>query len=268
MADFLQTMAEASAARWQRAAAREELAALRARALAAPPAPALKLHPDFDLIAEVKRASPSAGSLAAEVDPAARTAAYVQGGAAAVSVLTEPERFAGSLEDLAAAAAASSAPVMRKDFLVAPYQVYEARAHGAGGVLLIVALLDDVSLDACLRAADACGLFVLLEAFDAADLARAGAVAGGSRLVGVNTRDLRSLAVDPTRLAALAPELPRGAVCVAESGLALPKDAAEARRLGYRAALVGGALMRAEAPGARVADFLRAGREAAQEVRA
>src|SRR5690606_28046720 len=161
---------------------------------------------------------------------------------------------------------------MRKDFLVSPRQVLEARAAGAGGVLLIVAMLDDAALGEMLAAAREQGLFVLLEAFDEPDLERAAALlAGGTTpgdalvLVGVNSRDLRTLAVDPERLARLAPRLPAGIAAVAESGLHTPADAATAAALGYRLALVGTALMRAADPARLAADMLAAGRRTVTE---
>jgi indole-3-glycerol phosphate synthase len=272
MTDFLGAMAQSSAARAVAARQAESERALRTRALATPPPPSLQLHPGgFDLIAEVKRHAPSSGRLAAAADAtpafAARQAdAYVRAGVAAISVLTEPDRFAGSLDDLAAAAKAVPAPVMRKDFLTDPYQVLEARAAGAGGVLLILRILDDARLGELLAAAAEMQLFVLLEAFDEGDLARADAVlpgvvsAGTAALVGVNTRDLESLAVDPQRLAALSHRLPKAVPCVAESGIETPDDATHAVRSGYQLALVGSALMKADAPTKLAAAMIDAGR--------
>lgn len=266
MMNFLADMAVRSAARVRAARATQGEAALLAACRAALPVTPLRLG-GFDVIAEVKRSSPAEGALAESDDVAARARAYARGGAAAVSVLTEPARFDGSLADLETASAAlrgSGVPAMRKDFLVDPWQVLEARAAGAGGVLLIVAMLDDAVFAELLAAAHEQGLFVLLEAFDEADLERAanclpGPADGAPRLVGVNTRDLRTLAVEPARLARLAPLLPRGVPAVAESGLHLPADAAAAAGLGYCAALVGTALMRAEDPGALIAAMRAAG---------
>ncbi len=269
---FLAQMAQGSAERVRRArAARGEAALLDACRLQPSPPP-LVLE-GFDMIAEIKRHSPAEGALGAATDVAARARAYAQAGAAAVSVLTEPERFGGSLDDLAAATGALdglAVPAMRKDFLVDPWQVLEARAAGAGGVLLIIAMLADAALGEMLAAAREHGLFVLLEAFDEADLERAGphlaaATAPAPVLVGVNSRDLRTLAVDPARLARLAPRLPPGVPAVAESGLHSAADAAEAAAQGYRLALVGTALMRAADPGALVAAMLAAGRNKARE---
>ena len=177
-----------------------------------------------------------------------RVQAYAQGGAATVSVLTEPTRFDGALSHLeqAAAALAGRIPVMRKDFLVDRYQVYEARAAGAGGVLLIVRMLDDKALAILLESCIEMRLFALLEAFDEADLSRACALVERYRrdatlLVGVNSRDLETLRVSTERLATLAPRLPTGVPRVAESGIESGADAAQCVRAGYDLALVGGA---------------------------
>ena len=237
----------------------------------------------FDLIAEVKARSPSEGSLVGRRPDGEergsrgdRALQYVQGGAAAISVLTEPSRFDGSLEhlvDVVHAVTGAGVPVMRKDFLVDRRQILEARAAGASGVLLIVAMLTDGELADLLACAREHSLFVLLEAFDEQDLGRIRALLENGRcaedaanrvlLVGINVRDLRTLAVDNTRLARLAPRLPDGAVCVAESGLAAPEDAAAAARLGYHMGLVGTALMRSADPAALVSDMLLAGRASA-----
>jgi indole-3-glycerol phosphate synthase len=264
--NFLADMAARSAARVRAARAMRGEAELLAACRAAPPVTPLRLGA-FELIAEIKRTSPAEGALAVTGDVTERARAYARAGAVAVSVLTEPARFDGSLADLAAVSAAlqgSGVPAMRKDFLVDPWQVLEARAAGAGGVLLIVAMLDDAALAELLAAAHEQDLFVLMEAFDEADLERAAKCLAGPtgdalRLVGVNTRDLRTLAVDPARLARLAPRLPAGVPAVAESGLHVAADAAAAARLGYCAALVGTALMRAEDPGALIAAMRAAG---------
>ena len=187
--------------------------------------------------------------------------AYAQGGAAAVSVLTEPARFGGSLEHLSRAGAALApfkVPAMRKDFLVDPYQVLEARVAGAGGVLLIVRMLPRSQLLVLLDAAAEHSLFVLLEAFDADDLhaarevlaARGPARVGGADniLIGINSRDLQTLEVVPERFEALAPRLPPDLPAVAESGVATASDAVRMMRLGFRLALVGTALMSHDDP--------------------
>jgi indole-3-glycerol phosphate synthase len=175
MAGFLDEMAEGSRARLEAARAREPLAALRARCADLPPPPPLRRAGGFDLIAELKLRSPALGTLAsAAADPRQRVREYAAGGAAAVSVLTEPTRFDGSLAHLSAAAAElapAGVPAMRKDFLVDPYQLHEARAAGAGGALLIIRMLSRATLTEMLDSARELGLFVLLEAFDASDLA-------------------------------------------------------------------------------------------------
>ena len=194
---------------------------------------------------------------------------YTLGGAAAISVLTEPTRFAGTLQHLQeVVAAAPDTPVMRKDFLVEPVQIEEARGAGASGVLLIATMLSDTKLGDMLECAFYHDMFVLLETFDADDLARASALLErpvhqdraqrGQFLVGVNTRNLRSLEVDADRLAQLAPLLP-AAKCVAESGLRSVEDIAHAANLGYHLALVGSALMRSDDPSMLVADMRTAG---------
>jgi indole-3-glycerol phosphate synthase len=268
---LLDEMRESSAERVRQALRRESAAALARRAAEAPAAPALRLSPaGFDVIAELKLRSPAAGVLKdAAHDWRARIAAYARAGAAAVSVLTEPTRFDGSLEHLEEAArvlAPWRVPAMRKDFLVDPYQVLEARAAGAGGVLVIVRMLSRARAGTLLDTAAELGLFVLLEAFDAADLEEARRLIDrtGSRrgevLVGINSRDLVSLEVDVRRFAELAPALPADAAAVAESGVTTPADAVTMRRLGYRAALIGTALMTRDDPAALLAEILSAAR--------
>lgn len=269
MSDFLAQMARASAAR--AAAIR---GAFRSSDFDQPLVP-LALE-RFDVIAEIKERSPAEGVLAAAGDDRAeRARRYVAGGAAAISVLTEPQRFRGALEHLRQAVAAvdGAVPVMRKDFLVASRQVEEARSAGASGVLLIAAIQDDRALRAMLACAFDLGLFVLLECFDEDDLLRAAKLMESDRvaaralegglLIGVNARNLRTLAVEPDRLRSLASRLPEGAVCVAESGLRSADDAGEAAALGYRMALVGTALMRAAEPADLLRRMLRAGRDLA-----
>ncbi len=270
MPDFLSQMARSSASRAAKAKRAESETDLRNRAANRPPPPPLQLHAScFDLFAEVKRVAPSAGVLADSDDPEVvikQADSYVRGGAAALSVLTEPEMFCGSLDDLAVAARAVPVPVMRKDFLVDPYQVFEARAAGAAGVLLILRLLDDARLGEMIDAASEAGLFVLLEAFDAGDLGRAGDRVpifnkhDIQTLVGLNARDLTSLEVDNQRLADLAGAFPKGVPRVAESGLATPEDAGRMAALGYQVALVGSALMRADDPSKLTAAMIDAGR--------
>ena len=269
MSDFLRTMAAGSA---ERAAALSET--WSARDFDRPAAP-LNLG-SFDLIAEIKERSPLAGELASgSGSRTERARQYLEGGAAAISVLTEPSRFGGDmshLREVAAAVSGAGMPVMRKDFLVDVRQVLEARAAGASGVLLIVAMLGDERLSRMLDCAFEHSLFVLLESFDEDDLRRTKNLLeigrysdrAGRRqlLVGVNSRNLRTLQVEPRRLERLAPLLPDGAVAVAESGLRTPEDAALASSLGYRVALIGTALMREGNPGALIGDMLVAGRGA------
>ncbi len=243
------------------------------RARGAAPAPPLRLSAGgFDVIAEFKLRSPAAGPLGvASADWPERVRAYARGGACAVSVLTEPSRFDGALDHLVQAAAAlrgADVPAMRKDFLVDPYQVVEARAAGAGGVLIIVRMLERARLAELLDAAAEHGLFVLLEAFDEADLAAAGELLGARAstappvLVGLNCRDLATLQVDPERFASLAPRMPAGWPAVAESGVATPADARRMRGLGYRLALIGTALMACADPAVLLREILAAGRTA------
>ncbi|MEX1993064.1 MAG: indole-3-glycerol-phosphate synthase [Steroidobacteraceae bacterium] len=274
MSGFLDAMARSSRSRVAAAVAREPIAALRVRSLGTPPAPTLSRGGPFDLIAEYKRRSPSAGELAGNADLVDRVTAYAEAGAIAVSVLTEPSAFDGSLtqaEEAAHALAPLGVPVLRKDFLVDPYQLYETRAVGAGGALLIVRLLSDARLAEMLDCARELGLFVLLEAFDAADIERAAAAAGGLSparaaevLLGVNCRDLQTLEVEPQRLRELAPRLPDEWPRVAESGIASPDDCADAARAGYDMALVGSVLMSARDPAAVIRIMLAASHRAAR----
>ncbi|MBT8108408.1 MAG: indole-3-glycerol-phosphate synthase [Gammaproteobacteria bacterium] len=263
MSDFLATMAQSSA---ERAASAGPIAAARLDK------PVVPLELDaFDVIAEIKDRSPAEGGLTARgVDRTTRAQQYAEGGAAAISVLTEPSRFDGSLDHLEQVTkAVPGTPVMRKDFLVEPVQILEARAAGASGVLVIAAMLDDTQLRAMLDCAGEHGMFVLLESFDEEDLARSSMLLdnpsyrecadAGQLLFGVNTRNLRTLHVDPERLANLAPALPAGR-CVAESGLHSAADAAVVAGLGYRLALVGTALMRSEDPATLVTAMREAGR--------
>jgi indole-3-glycerol phosphate synthase len=272
MSGFLDDMASLSAARVAEAIRHESANALERRARRAAPSAPLRLSASgFDVIAELKLRSPAAGRLSdVSEDWLGRVAAYARGGAAAVSVLTEPSRFDGSLEHLRQAAALLAplgVPAMRKDFLVDPYQVLEARAAGAGGVLVILRMLTRPRIEELLDVAAEHGMFVLLEAFDDVDLAmardlktsraarrashRAGGGAGGDNpmggaepiLIGVNCRDLQTLKVVQERFAALASLLPDGWPAVAESGVASGLDARRMRQLGYRMALIGTALM-------------------------
>jgi indole-3-glycerol phosphate synthase len=203
------------------------------------------------VIAEVKRRSPSKGPIRLDADAAQLATEYQRGGAAAVSVLTEPLHFAGSPDDLRAVRAAVELPVLRKDFVTVPYQVWEARAWGADAVLLIVAALAEAELRALLDEAAAAGLDALVEVHDAAEAAVARAV--GATLVGVNARDMATLDVDLGRFAAIRADLPDGAVVVAESGIRDRADVEAVQAAGADAVLVGEFLVRADDPAAAIA---------------
>lgn len=198
------------------------------------------------LIAETKKASPSKGVLAQEYDPAALASVYAANGAAAVSVLTESAHFQGSLEHLAAVKAAvgpEGAPALRKDFLFDPYQLSEARAHGADAALLIVALLDPEQLREMLDAAQRIWLQCLVETHNERELETA--LSAGAEIIGVNHRDLRTFEVDMTLTARLRPLVPQGRMVVAESGINSAEDVAALQRAGVNGVLVGEALMTA-----------------------
>jgi len=302
--DFLEQMARSSYERLREALRTQSEAALLSKAQALPPPPPLRIHPaGFDLIAEMKLRSPAVGQLksADDEDIAARVTGYARAGAAAVSVLTEPSRFDGSLQHLERAARALAplrVPAMRKDFIVDPYQVIEARVAGAGGVLVILRMLEREQVSALLDCARSLGLFVLLEAFDASDLeamhgivsdflravtasdtaardrgssTERGTSAGSASaplLAGLNCRDLTTLQIVPERLVELAPLLPTSVPRVAESGVVTAEDAGRVARAGYGFALVGSALMQGADPGALAVAMLEAGRRAAGDCEA
>jgi indole-3-glycerol phosphate synthase len=268
---FLDDMMRSSAERVAEALRHESAQALERRARQAPPAPPLRLSDTgFDVIAELKLRSPAAGQLGSRrEDWLGRVADYARGGAAAVSVLTEPSRFDGSLEHLRRAAevlAPLGVPAMRKDFLVDCYQVLEARAAGAGGVLVILRMLSRQQSVEIMTAAAEHGMFVLLEAFDEVDLDLAGELLAARSapreqiLVGVNCRDLDTLEVVPGRFAALAPSLPAGWPAVAESGVSGGSDARRMRQLGYGVALIGTALMACDNPSQLLREIFDAAR--------
>jgi indole-3-glycerol phosphate synthase len=211
----------------------------------------------ISVIAEVKRASPSRGVLAEISDPAALAADYQAGGAATISVLTEERRFGGSLEDLRAVRNAVSIPVLRKDFIVSSYQLWEARAAGADLALLIVAALSDNELIGLVDRARSIGLTPLVEVHDEEQLRRA--VDAGAELIGVNARDLTTLEVDRDTFARLAPLMPSGVVRVAESGVRGPHDVLEYARNGADVVLVGETLVTGKDPRTAVADMVAAG---------
>lgn len=256
--DFLGAMSASSRQRVSLARAQLGDAEIQARALDTPAPPRLHLSARrFDVIAEVKFRSPAAGQLRAgsEEQVNSRVAGYAEAGAAAVSVLTEPSHFDGSLSHLKTAVRALDGriPAMRKDFLVDPYQVCEARLFGAGGVLLIVRLITDAEAGALIECAVRLRLFVLLETFDEADIGRAGALvkqysSTAELLVGVNCRDLKTLEVVPGRLEDLVRGLPDSVPRVAESGVSTAQDAGRIAIAGYDVALVGSALMNALEP--------------------
>lgn len=271
--DFLATMAASSRARVAAARREQSEVEIWRWAEASPPAPRLQLSPaGFDVLAEVKLRSPAVGQLrGGDEDVSARVTRYASAGAAAISVLTEPDRFDGSLDHLEQAARAlalaGGVPAMRKDFLVDPYQVAEARLAGAGGILIIVRMLERAELDALIEAAGRLGLFVLIETFDEADIriARELVAAHGGRaqlLIGINSRDLVTLKVVPGRLEELVGLLPADVPRVAESGVGNAEDAARLSRAGYEMALIGSALMTAEDPASLLAAMIAAGRGA------
>jgi indole-3-glycerol phosphate synthase len=276
MSDFLEQMAISSRRRADVLRAGRGEDDLYRRAREADAAPALRLSQQgFDLIAEIKLASPSEGRLAIDAQGiAGRASTYGRSGACAVSVLTEPDFFGGDIRHLETAAvelAVSGIPVLAKDFIIDPCQVCEARIAGAGGILLIIRMLDNGTASEILELSLELGMFVLLEAFDHEDLARAGALIRNRTqktdqvLVGLNTRDLQSLKVDPDRLMRLAGDFPAGVARVAESGIDNENDAARVAGLGYSLALVGTALMKDPDPGTRIEKMLQAARQVASQ---
>ena len=234
----------------RRATEPADLLAARAAASRVPQGPlfaARLARPDtVNVIAECKRRSPSRGVLAAAYDPVAQAQAYERGGAAAISVLTEPSFFDGSLAHLAAVRAAVDVPLLRKDFIVDEYQLLEARVAGADAILLIVSALASARLAHLHAAAQAMGLAVLVEVHDEPELDVA--IAAGASIIGVNNRNLRTLAVDTAVSERLGQRLPKGVVAVSESGLSGPADVVRMQAAGYHAFLVGERLMAAGDP--------------------
>ncbi len=228
-----------------RAAAAAPARSLRAALRAAPPA----------IIAEIKRASPSKGSIRADLDAPAQARTYVRGGAAAISVLTEGKYFHGSLADLAAVRAAVQVPVVRKDFILDRRQLLAGRAHGADAALLIVGFLPPGKLAELMAAARGIGLEALVEVHDEEELARA--LDAGADIIGINNRCLRTLEVDLAVSERLLPRVPPACVTVVESGILGPADAARLRRAGASAFLVGEYLVRAADPAAAIAELRR-----------
>jgi len=255
MADILQKILETKRVELAAARAAVPLAALEAQARAAGPVrdfvAALRgriAAGQPAVIAEIKKASPSKGLLRADFDPPAIAADYERGGAACLSVLTDAQYFQGSPQYLRVARAACSLPVLRKDFIVDPYQVIEARAMGADCVLLIVAALDPATLRALELLALSLGMAVLVEVHDADELGVA--LELRTPLVGINNRDLRSFATRLETTIGLLPRIPAHKLVVTESGILAPADVALMRRHGVQAFLVGEAFMRAPQPGA------------------
>ncbi len=249
--DFLEGILERKRAEVGEREARVSASELEARCARAPAPRSLSaaLSPSGGptrIVAELKRASPSAGALA-DFDPARLAATYARGGAAALSILTDGPGFQGSLEDVDRARAAVQLPILRKDFVVDRYQLLEARAHGADAALLIAAALGD-RLAELLRAATELGLEALVEVHSRDELDRA--LEAGARLVGVNNRDLRSFAVDLATSEALVPLVPGAVRAVAESGIRGPADVRRLRRAGAANFLVGEALVRSADPAA------------------
>jgi len=210
--------------------------------------------PGIRIIAECKRRSPSRGVIRPSFDPADIARSYEEAGAAAVSVLTEPTFFDGSLQHLAEVRRAVTVPVLRKDFIVTEQQVLEAKAVGADAVLLIVAAMTASELGALMQAATREGLAALVEVHDQRELDVA--LDAGAQIVGVNSRNLRTLEVDPSVFETLAHRLPSEVVAVAESGLRTSADIRHLGRLGYRAFLIGERFMAAERPGEALAALI------------
>jgi indole-3-glycerol phosphate synthase len=235
------------------------LAALQAesgaRAERRPFAAALARPGRVNVIAEFKRRSPSRGVIRDGLAPGDAARAYQEAGAAALSVLTEDAHFGGRLEDLAEARSATRLPVLRKDFVVDPYQVWEAAAAGADAVLLIAAILTDAELGLLLSTAEQAGLAALVEVHDAAELRRA--LDAGAGLLGVNNRDLKTMRVRLETALELAPLLPAGVPAIAESGIRSAADVRRLRAAGYAAFLIGEHLMQSPEPGRALAALIR-----------
>jgi indole-3-glycerol phosphate synthase len=235
----------------------ERLKELAARAASPREVMAAFAGPEVSVIAEVKRASPSKGALAAIADPASLAVDYEAGGAVIISVLTERRKFGGSVADLAAVREAVAVPVLRKDFIVSSYQLWEARAYGADLVLLIVAALEQNALVSLVERAASIDLVPLVEVHTEEELDRA--IDAGATVLGINARNLATLEVDRTVFARLAPRVPRGVVKVAESGVRGPHDLLAYAAAGADAVLVGESLVTGKDPRSAVADLVTAG---------
>ena len=212
------------------------------------------LTEEISIISEIKRASPSKGSLAEIVDPAGLAAQYEEAGAAVISVLTERRRFGGSLDDLDIVRIAVDIPILRKDFMVSEYQFYEARAHGADVVLLIVAALSQNQLDDYYQLSQELGMKALVEVHTYDELERALEIS--PEIVGVNSRNLKTLEVDTQAFSQLIPQIPSGIARVAESGISKRDDVVFAHECGATAILVGEALVRAQSPSVAINELL------------
>ena len=213
--------------------------------------------PGIGVIAEVKRSSPSKGKLATIPDPADLAATYADGGARVISVLTEERKFGGTLADLAAVRAAVDVPILRKDFIVSPYQVHEARAYGADLVLLIVAALEQNALDSLLDRVESLGMTALVEVHTEEEADRA--LEAGAKVIGVNARNLHTLEIDRTIFGRIAPGLPNDVLRVAESGVRGPADLLTYAGWGADAVLTGESLVTSGDPQAAVRSLVAAG---------
>jgi len=257
--DLLEAIVAATRARVDAAMAREPRAAVERRAMSRTPdaagfASRLSRRGSINVIAECKRRSPSRGVLRAAYEPVSIAAGYEKAGAAAISVLTEPGFFDGSLDHLAAVREAVRIPLLRKDFIVDQYQLLEARAAGADAILLIVAALDDGELRSLSTAARDLGLAALVEVHTVGECRRA--VGAGATIIGVNNRNLRTLQVDLHASRDIAGLLPASAIGISESGLKTPADLQAMRALGYRAFLMGERFMIEPDPGAALAGLI------------
>ena len=259
--DLLRTIVAATQQITEMRRAQEPASALELRALARTPRgdrfeTALGMSGRVNVIAECKRRSPSRGVLAAQYDPVSIAKKYEAGGAAAISVLTEPTFFDGALAHLTAVRDAVDLPVLRKDFVVDDYQLLEARAAGADAILLIVAALEQSELVRLQSRAWELGLAALVEVHDDEELARA--VGSGARLIGVNNRNLRTLTVDVSASDRLAAKMPAGVVGVSESGLQTRGDLERLAAAGYRAFLIGERFMTDPEPARAISDLIGA----------
>lgn len=260
MGTVLDSLCEGSRADAARREAQVSYTEMKARAKAAPPAidaKAALMEDGVGVIAEVKRASPSKGALADIPDPASLASLYEEGGARVISCLTEERRFGGSLADFDAVRAAVGIPMLRKDFITNPYQVHEARAHGADLVLLIVAALEQPLLESLLDRTESLGMTALVEVHTEEEADRA--IQADASVIGVNARNLKTLEVDPEAFGRIAPGLPSEVVKIAESGIAGPGDLLTYAGLGADAVLVGESLVTSGDPLAAVRSLSTAG---------